>query len=88
MYAGSTAGGIDANKDLCGDDGISDMIEGGVGAGTEKRDESGEQDAADAEVLGEGISVALDNCEEARFEERRRALDSSGMRMKCSGKMQ
>jgi len=65
-----------ADKGVEGDD---------EGGGSEKREESGEQDAADPI---KGIAVAIGVCGEARLEERRRALDSSGMRMKCSGNVQ
>lgn len=93
VYAGSTAGGIDASKDLYGDGEQGDMVDKGVegdgeGGGSEKREESGEQDVADPGDPIKGISVAIEVCGEARLEERRRALDSSGMRVKCSGNVQ
>ena len=92
VYAGSTAGGIDASKDLYGDGEQGDMIGKGVEGdderGSEKREESGEEDAADSGDPTKGISVAIEFCGEARLEERRRALDSSGMRVKCNGNVQ
>jgi len=88
VYAGRTAGGIDASKNLRGDGEQDNMVDKGVErgdgevGGSEKREESGEQDAADSGDSIKGISVAIEFCGEARLEERRRALDSSGMRVK------